>query len=734
MNRVGTEKLGLRAFVAGSLPIGRVSSIASAIKTKAGKLHSLTTVLLTILSSAWQRISHILDREAVAWCMLVFSLLLTAGLWQHSELEFTHRENEHFLGVVEKQKNILINRMQDYEQVLRGGAALFAANGMPSREEWRAYVEMLELDQSLPGILGTGFTLMVPRQVQNAHEQSIRAEGFPHYTINPLGNRDMLSSIVYIEPFTGRNLRAFGYDMYSDPVRREAMERARDSGLPALSRKVTLVQETDAKVQPGFLIYFPVYRTSMPRDTVAARRNALIGFVYSPFRSYDLLHGIFNDPTKDVEIELFDSKPAPENLLFSSEGAARNAQHMTDMVLRIGGQVWVARFRSSHKFEASTESSQPMMILLGGLALDLLVFSVLYMNARHHRKMRDAAAKLEQSLNSYKTLVENIPGAVFRSELGSALPVQQLSHGVQALTGEPPERFLSGALSYNHLIHPDDKLKVSEAVAEAIARRRAYNIEYRIKATDGFTRWVSERGRVTSDQTGQAQWLDGLIFDITERKAAEIMIRDLAFNDTLTGLPNRRLLLDRLEHQLATSERTGRHDALLFIDMDNFKTINDTLGHEAGDQVLMEVARRLLTSVRESDTVARLGGDEFVVILDNLGNTAGAAAAEAAELGSKILASLSQPYRLGKHLCKSTPSIGITTFFGHKVSADQLLRRADQAMYKAKSADAANCSSTTKTTSQQRISGEVQGLMCGKAIAGRDPICPLFACHLTGPV
>lgn len=213
--------------------------------------------------------------------MLVLTLLLTVGLWQHSETEFSQRENDHFLRVAEKQKNILITRMRNYEQVLRGGAALFAANGMPSREEWRAYVETLELDQSLPGILGTGFALMVPAEARDAHERSIRAEGFPDYAISPPGNSDMLSSIVYIEPFTGRNLRAFGYDMYSEPARREAMERARDTGKPALSRKVTLVQETGDKVQPGFLIYLPVYRSNLPRDTVAARRNALLGFVYS---------------------------------------------------------------------------------------------------------------------------------------------------------------------------------------------------------------------------------------------------------------------------------------------------------------------------------------------------------------------------------------------------------------------------------------------------------------------
>jgi len=164
------------------------------------------------------------------------------------------------------------------------------------------------------------------------------------------------------------------------------------------------------------------------------------------------------------------------------------------------------------------------------------------------------------------------------------------------------------------------------------------------------------------------------------------MIRDLAYNDPLTELPNRRLLLDRLKHQLAASSRSGRYGALLFIDMDHFKAINDTFGHEAGDQVLKEVARRLLANVRESDTVARFGGDEFVVILDSLGDTAAVAAAEANELGNKILDKLAKPYRLAGDFCTSTPSIGIVIFCGHAASMDQLIKRADTAMYEAKSA------------------------------------------------
>lgn len=686
MNRTGPDKTRRQSLVSDYSAIGGAPPEAPVNENAERSVHAVEPALRPTMTSAGKRASQLLDRKVTAWVVLLLTVLLTLALWRHAETQFIQGDKDNFLRVAEKQKNILITRMKDYEQVLRGGAALFAATGMPSRKQWQAYVETLELEQTLPGILGTGFALMVPPAAREAHERLIRAEGFADYAITPPGNRDMLSSIVYLEPFTGRNLRAFGYDMFSNPVRREAMERARDTGQPALSKKVTLVQETVSGAQPGFLIYFPVYDTALPTDTIAARRAALIGFVYSPFRAFDLVESTFNVPGQIVELELFDGEPAPENLLYASQGAGRTARHVTDMPLERGGHAWVARFRSSARLEASRQSNQPKLILFGGLTLDLLLFSVLYLNARHRRKMREAAARLEQILNSYKSLVENIPGAVFRSQAGADLPVLQLSNGITPLTGEPPERFLSGECAYRQLIHPDDKPQVSAAIAEAIAKRSAYSIEYRIKAIDGFARWVNERGRVTPDESGQARWLDGLIFDISERKAAEIRIRDLAFNDTLTGLPNRRLLLDRLDHELAVSERTGRHGALLFIDLDNFKAINDSLGHAAGDQVLVEVSRRLVARVRESDTVARLGGDEFVVILESLGNTADEAAAEAAELGRNILVVLSQPYRLGEALRNCTPSIGITTFCGHQASAGRLLRQADAAMYQAKSA------------------------------------------------
>ncbi|GAB3541558.1 hypothetical protein GCM10027343_12210 [Noviherbaspirillum agri] len=176
--------------------------------------------------------------------------------------------------------------------------------------------------------------------------------------------------------------------------------------------------------------------------------------------------------------------------------------------------------------------------------------------------------------------------------------------------------------------------------------------------------------------------------DITIRKEAEAQIRNLAFFDPLTGLPNRRLLMDRVTQALAASARNGRHGALMLIDLDHFKTLNDTLGHDVGDQLLIQVAQRLSASVRECDTVARLGGDEFVVMLQDLSGEGTAAATQIRTVAAKILATLNEPYELagGEYGHRNTPSIGISQFQGHDEPFDVLLKQADIALYQAKDA------------------------------------------------
>ena len=174
--------------------------------------------------------------------------------------------------------------------------------------------------------------------------------------------------------------------------------------------------------------------------------------------------------------------------------------------------------------------------------------------------------------------------------------------------------------------------------------------------------------------------------DITLRKAAEDEIKHLAFYDPLTRLPNRRLLLDRLHQALASAGRSRREGALLFIDLDNFKTLNDTLGHDVGDILLQQVGQRISACIREGDTVARLGGDEFVVMLEDLSSNLQEAAAQTETVAGKILTALNHPYLLAGQNQRSTPSIGATLFHGNQLSVEELLKRADVAMYQAKAA------------------------------------------------
>jgi diguanylate cyclase (GGDEF)-like protein/PAS domain S-box-containing protein len=198
-----------------------------------------------------------------------------------------------------------------------------------------------------------------------------------------------------------------------------------------------------------------------------------------------------------------------------------------------------------------------------------------------------------------------------------------------------------------------------------------------------FAEWLSITAVNSPD--GDVTHYVSTFSDITESAEAEAQIHRLAHYDVLTGLPNRLLLQDRMGQALASASRSGLHGAILFLDLDNFKTVNDTRGHDTGDRLLVEVTRRLRLAVRESDTVARLGGDEFVVILEELGDTTGEAAALATQIGQKLCASISQPCHVDGHELHCTASIGIGLFTARD-TVEELLKHADLAMYHAKSA------------------------------------------------
>jgi diguanylate cyclase (GGDEF)-like protein/PAS domain S-box-containing protein len=242
---------------------------------------------------------------------------------------------------------------------------------------------------------------------------------------------------------------------------------------------------------------------------------------------------------------------------------------------------------------------------------------------------------------------------------------------------------------WRELIPHEDFSEVQINLMEVLrGPKNIFKVEHRVLKADGTLIWMTSQGQVTlRDAQGRARRLVGIARDITERKAYEAQIEKLAFYDALTGLPNRRLLMDRLELALLAIQRHERLGALLFIDLDHFKVLNDTLGHLQGDRLLVQVADRLRTCIREGDTAARLGGDEFLVMLSELSDDSCVATAQVEAVGKKILFELNQPYTLANQPYKSTPSIGITLLGSAKgEDVHEALKRADMAMYQAKHA------------------------------------------------
>jgi len=237
------------------------------------------------------------------------------------------------------------------------------------------------------------------------------------------------------------------------------------------------------------------------------------------------------------------------------------------------------------------------------------------------------------------------------------------------------------SLELNLWADPRDLENVDEILKQTLQCR---NVEIQFRKKDGETLWGLMSSSVM--EIDGVQCVLTVTRDISSAKAAEDEIRSLAFYDPLTGLPNRRLLMERLHVTLASSSRTGRLRALLFVDLDNFKTLNDTLGHQTGDLLLQEAAKRLTACVREADTVGRLGGDEFVLMLEDLSDLPEDAAAQAKAVGEKILSVVTQPYQLNGRECRSSASIGISVFGGRRENSNEILQQADIAMYQAKAA------------------------------------------------
>lgn len=302
-------------------------------------------------------------------------------------------------------------------------------------------------------------------------------------------------------------------------------------------------------------------------------------------------------------------------------------------------------------------------------------------------KVAEASAEEARRLEDrFSKIVSRLPGMVyqFQKDPDGHMAFPYASEAIQTIYGVTPESVREDASALIQLTHPDDLDDLLASINESADTLEGWRHEYRARLAQG-ERWL-QGNAVPERQTGGVTLWYGFITDVTEQKHYEARIHELAFYDELTGLPNRRLFEDRIELALAASHRRRQYGAVLFLDLDDFKSLNDTLGHSFGDELLKILAGILTNRLRELDTIARLGGDEFVIIIGDIGDDREQAAQHAGHLAEDLLGLITEPVNLNGYQYRCAASIGITLFSGAEQSSEELLRRADTAMYEAKSA------------------------------------------------
>lgn len=627
----------------------------------------------------------------------MFAMGLSYLYWQGEEDNVQAKNALNFEVAADQVAYNLKDRMATYEVVLRGVKGYFEGSERISREEFKTYVEALQLQETRPGLQGLSLILHLFEPQLDLHIADMRRRGFPHYSVLPLGARAAYAPITHIEPLRGDNVRALGFDTLTMPAAREALERARDSGELALSAPLTLLQNdaSTTAAQSGVVMYLPIYASQADTSTQLVRRAGLVGWVSASFRAGDVIAGMARELDPDIEIALYDGLAKSTGLRLygtsadkapvapgGDRGAAPAPQALR--TLQIGGRTWTLVMQPTPSFSLRHREDSHSMIAAVGVTLGLLLSWLTWLLATGRERAVGLAhgmtAELRATRDDLESTLNAIPDLLF--ELGLDGRIHHYRSARSDLLALPPEMFLGRLMS--DVVPPEAAAGCHAALDAAHHTGYSAGHQYRLEL-GGTTHWfeLSIARKDAAMPCDEARFI-ALSRDITERKQAEARSHQLAYFDGLTGLPNRRMLLDRMEHALHRALNAAEVGAVLYIDLDNFKQINDARGHTVGDALLMQVAQRLTQQLRPGDTVARLGGDEFVVLVHNVAADMESAGRAALLVAEEIRAVLEAPYTIATHLYSTTGSIGITLFPKRGEGVEDLLREADTAMYRAK--------------------------------------------------
>ena len=459
--------------------------------------------------------------------LLVFGICMgvTWLAWRSSTAE-QRRESETYFEFRVRDAQIRIEqRLKTYEQVLRDTHAMLVTAPV-NRKDFARFVSAMHLPQNYPGIQGVGFSPAVLKADLAQHTETIKKEGFPAYAIRPAGDRDLYTPVIFLEPFEGRNLRAFGYDMYSEPIRRAAMDLARDLNDVTISGKVTLVQETDQDRQVGFLMYVPVFNlgrppTDAPFAEPDQRRANIKAWIYAPFRMNDLMAGVFGERGGDLDIEIHDgTEPSPDNLMFASVSSLKYGTGLSEFSaqrrMEFGHRTWTLRAQALPGFGSRIGTERSGMVLGAGLLLSSLL-ALLVWNLVGSRSWALRLAAEQESY--YKMLMQEANDSILVITLdGTILTANARAADHFRYSQEELQGLSVGSL------HAPDSLGEVQARFRKTADTGAARFETEHLRKDG-SRIQSEVSATVMDYQGTRAMLC-IVHDISHRKTQEKALRE----------------------------------------------------------------------------------------------------------------------------------------------------------------------------------------------------------------
>jgi len=483
------------------------------------------------------KLSAISKKNRNAFTILILGFMITAIATFQIYLSAEEKAEAEFETICDEINVKMDTRLHAHALILRAGSAFFAATDTVTQSEWNRFIESSEIELNLPGILGTGFSAIIPKDELHQHIQNIQKEGFPDYTIYPAGDREIYTSIIYLEPFSGRNLRAFGYDMFSEPVRRKAMELSRDNNLAALSGKVLLVQETNKDVQMGTLMYVPVYRKGMTINTIEQRRAAILGWVYSPYRMNDLMLGILGKRNEisdnKIRLLIYDDTISDSSLLYDSQSNDAHSYNSPSRTFSIpvefNGKKWVLVFSQLNN-KLFSLNWIVIILFFAGIFISFLLYH-LYLSLTNKEaraiqiaegltfELKDKSWKLEKIIEG-----TNVGTWEWNVQTGETIFNEQWAE----MLGYSLEELSPVTIKIWKIhTHPGDLRKSEKLLKRHFAGELPYyDCELRMKHKNGQWIWIHDRGRViTKTSEGEPLMMFGMHSIITKRKEAEERIK-----------------------------------------------------------------------------------------------------------------------------------------------------------------------------------------------------------------